>query len=263
MIPLKRPIIFLDLETTGLILELDRIIEMSLLKIHPDGRQEEYLQRFDPGIKIPEESIAIHGITNEALKGQPRFFEKAGELMEFFGDCDLGGYAMHRLDIPMLIKEFERSGYVFSVEERRKVDSGVIFREKERRDLKTAYRLYCGKELVGAHGARADNLAAFEVFLSQLERYPDLPKDLDGLHQFCRALDPNHVDPEGKFVWRDGEAFFRFGKYKHRALAEIARMDSDYLDWIIQKADFSKEVVQICMQAKQGIFPHRKTPPPK
>lgn len=257
---LTKPILFFDLETTGLLVELDRIIEIALVKIFPDGKIIRRAQRFDPGIKIPMESIVIHGLTNEILAGQPRFVEKAAEFFEIFSDCDLGGFAVHRLDIPMLTKEFEKAGYTFSVEGRRIVDASVIFRERERRDLKSAYRFYCGKELVGAHGAQADADATYEVFLAQLERYPDLPRDMDGLHAVCHTIEPANVDPDGRFVWRDGEAFFNFGKHKYKSLAEVVRSDGDYLEWIINKGEFSKEVLNICSRAKNGVFPRKKVP---
>lgn len=252
---LSRPIVFFDLESTGLLLELDRIIEVGLIKIYPDGKSEELCQRFDPGIKIPSESRAIHGITDEMLRGQPKFGEWAQRLFDFIGDSDLGGFALNRLDIPMLTKEFARAGLHFSMEGRRIADASIIFRERERRDLRTAYRFYCGKELVNAHSAAADTRATMEVLEAQLKRYSDLPKDMDGLHAFCTAPEPSHVDRDGKLVWRDGEAYFNFGKHRYQALAQVIKEDPDYLDWIIQKADFSGEFVEICRQARRGYLP--------
>lgn len=253
----SKPIVFFDLETTGLFPEVDRVIEIALLKIFPDGKDFRLTQRFDPEIKIPSESTAIHGITNKDLEGQPRFADLAGKLYEIFDGADLGGYALRRLDIPLLTREFERVGHKFSMEGRRIVDVSVIFREKERRDLRSAYQFYCGKELIGAHGAQADNNATYEVFLAQLQKYPDLPRDVEGLHAFCNAPDPASVDPDGKLMWRDGEAVFTFGKHRYRPLAEVARTDGDYLDWIIGKGDFSPEFVEICARARRGIFPRK------
>ncbi|MBI4397245.1 MAG: 3'-5' exonuclease [Elusimicrobia bacterium] len=254
---LTKPIVFFDLETTGLIVELDRIVEIALLKIFPNGETFQLCQRFNPEMKIPAESSAVHGILNEHVAGEPRFAEMASKLFEIFSDSDLGGYNVQRLDIPLLIKEFARAGCVFSVEGRRVLDACSIFREKERRDLTAAYKFYCGKDLVGAHGAEADNRAAYEVFLAQLDRYPDLPGDLDGLHDFCRKSDPPNTNCEGRIVWRDNEAFLNFGKYRYRSLAEIAKSDLGYLDWIINKGEFPKELIEICRQAKKGIFPRR------
>ncbi len=254
---LKRPVVFFDLETTGLSVELDRIIEIALLKIFPDEKTVRLTQRFDPGIKIPVESVEIHGIRNSDLIGQPHFYDKAGELFELFADCDLGGYAIRRMDIPMLAKEFDRAGYHFTIEGRRIVDPGNIFRQKEKRDLSAAYRFYCQKELVGAHSAQADIEATYEVFLAQLKHYEDLPKNMEGLHKFCYSPDPGQVDPEGRFIWRDAQAFFNFGKHRYKSLAEVIRKDTDYLDWIINKGGFSAEVVEICQQAKRGILPKK------
>jgi DNA polymerase-3 subunit epsilon len=259
---LDRPLVVFDLETTGLLIDLDRIIEIALIKLYPDGRTPLRLaQRFNPGIKIPVESIAIHGITDAELVNEPRFHEKAAELHEIFSDADLGGFALRRLDIPMLTKEFERAGFSYNVDSRRIIDASTIFREKERRNLSAAYKFYCGKDLVDAHSALADAEATLDVLLGELDRYPDLPRDPAGLHEYCRGTDKNSVDPEGKLVWRDGEAFFNFGKYRYRSLADVARTEMDYLDWIIHKADFSKELVEICQRAKMGQFPRRAAPP--
>jgi DNA polymerase-3 subunit epsilon len=260
--PLTRPIVFFDLETTGLLVELDRIIEIALIKIHPDGREERLCQRFNPGIKIPMESVAVHGITDDMLRGQPVFKEWASRLHALFEGADLGGFALQRLDIPLLTREFGRVGLPFPMEGRRIVDASLIFRQKERRDLKSAYRFYCGKDLVDAHSAAADTQATYEVFLAQLDRYADLPRDLDGLHDFCAAPEPGHVDREGRFSWRDGEAFFNFGKHRYHSLEQVSQEDPDYINWIIDKADFSPEVKEICRQARRGFFPRREAPPP-
>jgi DNA polymerase-3 subunit epsilon len=261
-IKIDRPLVVFDLETTGLLIDLDRIIEIALVKLFPDGRPPlRYQQRFEPGIKIPVESTAIHGIVNADLVGQPRFHEKAAEIYDIFNDADLGGFALKRLDIPMMIKEFERSGFHFSADGRRIVDASVIFREKERRNLTAAYKFYCGKDLVDAHSALADAEATYDVLLAQLDRYPDLPHDTAGLSEFCRGTDASNVDPEGRLVWRDGEAFFNFGKYRYRSLVDVAKSEPDYLDWIIHKADFSKELVDICQRARLGQFPRRAAPP--
>jgi DNA polymerase III subunit epsilon len=260
---LSRPIVFFDLETTGLLVDIDYIIEIALIKFFPDGRTLRLTQRFDPGIKIPAESSAIHGITNQDLSGQPRFIDMAEKLYEIFNDADLGGFALRRLDIPMLTKEFERAGYSYSMVGRNIVDVSAIFREKERRDLTAAYKFYCGKDLIGAHGAEADNDATYEILLAQLQRYPDLPRDVEGLNTFCRAPERSHVDQEGKLIWRDGEAYFSFGKHRYKSLADVARSDRDYLDWIINRGDFPEDFVNICLEAKRGIYPRRADAEPK
>ncbi|MBL0350959.1 MAG: 3'-5' exonuclease [Elusimicrobia bacterium] len=255
--PLTRPIVFFDLETTGLWPDVDRIIEIALLKRYPDDRVERLSQRFDPGIKIPAESSAIHGMSNADLAGQPAFKEWAPKLFDIFRDTDLGGYALMRLDVPILTKEFDRAGFHFSMEGRRIVDASVIFRERERRDLTSAYRFYCGKTLVGAHGAEADNDAAYEVFLAQLERYPNLPRDVEGINAFCTSSEPSQVDKEGKLVWRDAEAYFNFGKHRYRSLEQVTREDPDYIDWIVAKGDFPMDFIDICRNARRGNFPRK------
>jgi DNA polymerase III subunit epsilon len=258
MLPkLTRPLVFFDLETTGLMIELDRIIEIGLVKFFPEGQPLRLTQRFNPGMKIPAESSAVHGLFNKDLENEPAFAHFAPKLMEIFADCDLGGYALRRLDIPMLAKEFERAGLKFSMEGRLVVDASTIFREMERRNLTAAYKFYVGKDLIGAHGAQADNDAAVEVFQAQLARYPDLPRDMQGLHDFCKTVEPSWVDGEGKLVWRDGEAFFNFGKYKCKSLAEVCKADPGYVDWMVQKGDFAKDLVEICAKARRGVFPQQ------
>jgi len=258
---LSRPIVFFDLETTGLLVELDRIIEIALIKLHPDGRTERLCQRFNPGIKVPAESVAIHGITDEMLRDQPLFKDWATRLYAFFENSDIGGYAMKRLDIPMLSKEFGRVGLSFTMDDRRMVDASVIYRKKEKRDLSAAYKFYCGKDLVDAHSADADTQATYEVLLAQLDRYADLPKDVDSLHAFCTAPEPSQVDQEGRLVWRDGEAFFNFGKHRYHSLEQVAQEDPNYLEWVVEKASFSADFVEVCRQARRGLFPHRDTVP--
>jgi DNA polymerase-3 subunit epsilon len=259
--PLTRPLVVFDLETTGLLVELDRIIEIGLVKIFPDGRTERLVQRFNPFMKIPVESIAIHKITNEMLKDAPPFREWAPRLFEIFDGSDIGGFALSRLDIPMLTKEFERAGFVFSMEGRRMADASTIFREKERRDLSAAYKFYCGKDLVDAHSAEADAEASYEVLLAQLDRYADLPNDMDGLHKFCTAPGPSQVDKEGRLLWRDGEAYFNFGKHRFHKLADVVKEDPDYIRWIVEKADFALDFIEICRQARLGIYPRREPTP--
>lgn len=259
--PLTRPLVVFDLETTGLLVELDRIIEIGLVKLFPDGHREALVQRFNPFMKIPVESIAVHGMTNEMLKDKPAFREWAPRLFEIFEGSDIGGFALNRLDIPMLTKEFNRAGFVFTMDGRKIADAATIFREKERRDLSAAYRFYCGKELVDAHSAEADANASLEVLLAQLDRYEDLPKDMAGLHTFCTKPGPSQVDVDGRLLWRDGEAYFNFGKHRYHKLADVVKEDPDYIRWVVEKADFSPDFVEICRQARQGIYPRRETVP--
>lgn len=252
---LDKPIVFFDLETTGLMIEIDKIIEIGLLKINTDGTQFRLSQRFDPGIKIPIESSAIHGIYNKDLAGLPKFSDHAASLFDIFGDSDLGGYNIKRFDIAVLKKEFESAGYKFYLEGRRIVDASVIFREMEPRTLSAAYKFFVGKELEGAHGAAADIDATYAVFLAQMERYPQLPRDIQGIHEFCSKPNPNWVDFEGRLVWRDGAAFFSFGKYKYRSLEDVSNTDPGYLEWLCRQENFHRDFVHICQNALKGYFP--------
>jgi DNA polymerase-3 subunit epsilon len=254
---LSRPIIFLDIEATGTDTTRDRIVELALIKVHPDGRREEKTVRVNPGIKISAEVIAIHGITNEDIANAPTFKEVAMSLLEFMDRSDFGGFGITRFDIPMLTEEFKRSGLTFPQGEVSILDGLTIFHRKEPRDLTAAYQFYCQKNLVGAHGARADALASLEVLYAQIDRYPDLPKDTQGLHEFCNKQDRRFVDSRGKFLWKDGEAAFNFGKYKGELLRKLAKDNRDYLEWIVNEGKFSQDVVDLCWKALRGEFPKK------
>ena len=256
---LQRPLIFLDIEATGTDTTRDRIVEIALIKIPPgDARREEKVIRVNPGIKISSEVIAIHGISNADVAGAPAFREIAPTLLDFMEGCDFGGFGITRFDIPILTEEFKRCGLSFPSEDACILDGLTIFHRKEPRDLTAAYQFYCQKALVGAHGARADALASLEVLFGQLTRYPDLPKDVQGLHEFCNKQDERFVDSRGKFLWKDGEAAMNFGKYKGELLRKLVKDQRDYLEWIINEGKFSQDVVDICWKALRGDFP-RKT----
>jgi len=258
--PLIRPLIFFDLETTGLDYKYDRAVEIGALKVWPDGHLETFHRRFNPGMRIPAEVTAITGLTNEEVASSPTFAESAKEIEQFFEGCDLGGYAITRFDVKMLVEEFKRAGLVFNLDGRLLIDAQSIFHQKEKRDLSAAYKFYCDRELVDAHSAKADTQATYEIFLSQLERYTDLPKNLEQLHDFCRGDKDRFVDGEGKFFWRDGEAAFNFGRYKSQTLKSVAKADPKYLEWVISpERHFSQEVVDICFRAMSGAFPQKKS----
>jgi len=258
LLPLTKPVAFFDIEATGTDPMFDRIIEICVLKIGTDGSQTTYTQRINPAIRIPIETTAIHGMTNEDLKGCPFFKEVAPKILEVLGDSDFGGYNLVEYDVKILTKEFERAGFEFTTAGRRIVDAFKIFQKNERRDLSSAYRFYCDRELKGAHGAQADVLATYEVFMAQLKRYPQLPREIAALHDYCNAPDERYVDSDRKFYWRDGRAYFSFGKYKSRALEQVARDDPDYIDWIVRKGEFPQEVIDICWKALRGTFPVRE-----
>jgi len=255
-LPLKRPLIFFDLETTGLDFKYDRIIEIAAHKIHPDGHIEKLHTRINPGIRIPAEISALTGISNDDVSGAPTFLQKAAEIGKFFADCDLGGYHIGRFDVKVMVEEYKRAGMDFDPDHRLIIDSQAIFHQKEKRDLTAAYKFYCGKDLQGAHSADADTLATYEIFLAQMKRYPDLPCEIDALHTFCKGPQDRFVDSEGKFFWRDGEAVFNFGKYKSQTLRAVAQTDGGYLNWLISpERQFAQDVIDICYKAMRGVFP--------
>jgi len=255
---LSRPLIFFDIEATGTDTTRDRIVEIAMIKIHPDDRREEKILRINPGIKISVEVIAIHGISNEDVANSPSFKEAAAELLDFIDGADFGGFGITRFDIPLLIEEFRRCGLTFPKDDPAILDGLTIFHRQEPRDLTAAYQFYCGKALVGAHGARADALASLEVLFAQLTRYSHLPQDTLGLHAFCHKQDERFVDSRGKFLWKDGEAAMNFGKYKGELLRKLVKDQRDYLEWIINDAKFPQEVVDICWKALRGEFPSKQ-----
>lgn len=251
---LERPIAFVDVETTGINPHIDRIVELSIFKIKPDGVEEYKSHRVNPGEPIPAEATSIHGITDDDIAGEPAFHQYAKSLQVFLEDCDIAGFNVINFDLPFLEAEFRRAGVEFSRKDRQFVDSMVIFHEKERRDLKAAYLKYCGKELENAHTAEDDARASAEVLAGQLEMYEDLPRNVAGLSSFCVGDREHYVDEEGRFLWSDSEVILSFGKHSGRQLREIAQKYPDYLDWVL-KQDFSLEVKEIVDRALKGQFP--------
>ena len=245
MIPLKRPIVFFDIESTGLNIIRDRIVQISLLKIFPDGREESKTFTFNPEILIPAEVIAIHGITNEHIKDKPLFKEKAKEIFQFIDTCDLGGFNLLKFDVPMLLEEFIRTGIEFDIETRHIVDVQAIYHKMEQRTLAAAYKFYCEKELINAHDAEADTLATFEVFKAQVGKYEPLQKDLAGIIQFLGSN--NRVDLEGRIIKNEkGEEVFNFGKHKGKKVTQVFETEPSYYNWILdgEFSGYTKKVVQ-------------------
>lgn len=230
---LTKPIIFFDLETTGTNITTDRIVEMSIIKVHPDGKEEEHTLRINPGIPIPAEATAVHHITNEDVAGERRFREVAQSLANYFVGCDIAGFNSNRFDIPMLDQEFQRAGVKFDFSKARMIDVQTIFHKKEQRTLVAAYRYYCGKELEGAHSANADTRATYEVLKAQLDRYDDLPNDVEELSRY--SSQNRNVDLLGRLIYNeDGKEVVNFGKHKGRLAEEVLRTDPGYYGWIMQ-----------------------------
>lgn len=252
---LERPIAFIDVETTGTNPNSDRVVELSILRIQPDGVEEYKSHRVNPGIPIPTEATAIHGITNEDVSGLPTFRQYAKSVRDFLEGCDIAGFNVISFDLPCLEAEFARAGVEFSRRGRHFVDSMVIYHQREPRDLEAAYRKYCGRQMENAHHAEDDARAAAAVLDGQLGIYEDLPRDTAGLCALCYRVEENCIDAEGKFIWVEGEAVCNFGKkYKGHKLRDIAVADPSYLSWIAG-ADFSTEVREIAVKALNGAFP--------
>lgn len=264
-----RPIIFFDLETTGVNLQTDRIVEISVLKVHPDGTREVRTRRLNPGMHIPEEASAVHGIYDADVANEPTFRQVSKNLFIFFEDCDLGGYNILKFDIPMLTREFARAGLSFSTEGRCIADAYNILCLMEPRTLSGAYRTFCGKDMKNAHSAEADTVASYEIFESELRKYsaytadelPEgmekFPDNLNDLHKFC-CSNQTAIDPEGRFRWKGNEAVVAFSKKSGTPLRKLAAEDPGFLRWIIN-SDFSPEVKKIASDALKGEFPVKKS----
>ena len=252
---LDRPIAFIDVETTGLSPYSDRIVELSILKIHPDGTEKYVSHRINPEAPIPAETTAVHGITDADVAAEPVFRQYAKGIQDFLDDCDISGFNVINFDLPFLEAELRRAGVEFSRQGRYLIDSQVIYHLRDPRDLQAAYLKYCGKEMVNAHSAEEDAKAAAEILNGQLEVHQDLPQDVPGLSALCYKADENSIDAEGKFIWSEGEAVCNFGKkHKGRKLKDISIEDPEYLEWIASK-DFSPEVKDIVSKALDGEFP--------
>ncbi|OOQ59581.1 3'-5' exonuclease [Mucilaginibacter pedocola] len=243
---LKRPLAFFDLETTGTNIGTDRIVEISVIKMNPDGSEEVMTWRVNPGIAIPLESSLVHGIYDEHVQDEKRFQELANSVAEFIGEADLAGYNSNKFDIPMLMEEFLRAGVVFDLENRFFVDVQNIFHQMEQRTLKAAYKFYCDKDIINAHSAEADTRATMEVLIAQVERYVDtefedkkgnrskpVTGDIEDLHKFTNLSRP--VDFAGRMVYdEEGHETINFGKHKGRRVEDVLNAEPSYYSWMMQ-----------------------------
>jgi len=233
---LARPIAFFDLETTGVNLSTDRIIEVAIIKILPDGTRQVKRKLLNPGIPIPPETTAIHGITDEMVKDAPSFKQCGNELKQFIENCDMGGYNSNRFDIPILMEEFLRAGMEVDLSNCRMVDVQHIFYKMEPRTLTAAYKYYCDKELVDAHSAEADVNATIDVFLSQIKRYPQMGDTLDSI--LAIIGEDKVVDYARRFIFDEkGVEVFNFGKHKGRPVVDVLKSEPQYYDWMM-RGDF-------------------------
>ncbi len=251
---LDRPLVAFDLETTGLNIRSDRIVEISCVKINGDGRREIKTRRLNPEQPISAEAAEVHGIHDADVADEPTFKQVGRSVFDFLEGCDLTGFNLAAFDMPILAREFERIGLSWPARDTRVVDSRRIFIAKEPRTLAAAYTLYCGKSLDDAHSAEADAVAAADVLMAQLERYPDLPTDLDRLDEFCQPNRRQWADATGKLLWKDKEVVIGFGKYRGKTLRNLTKEDRGYLEWVA-KADFGADVKEVIKEALAGVFP--------
>ncbi len=260
-VPLHRPLIVFDIESTGTSPRADRIIELAAIRLNPDGTREERVWLVNPEMKIPIESIAIHGITDAEVAACPPFSLVAAEVYAFFDGCDLAGFSAGYFDAQILNEEFLRCGITdFHPEARRLLDAQRIYHKREPRDLTAALRFYCGRDLgEAAHGALADAEATLEVLCGQFARYPDLPRDLDALDKMFNPQDPFNVDRLGRWRWVEGEVCVNFGRKKGAKLRDLAADPKDghsFLKWIM-KSDFPQDTRAVAERALRGEFPSR------
>lgn len=246
---LTKPLVFFDLETTGVQVGSDHIVEICLLKVAVDGRVSTYVQRVNPGMPIPPQSTEIHGITDEMVRDKPTFKELSAEIANFIGDSDLAGYNSNKFDIPLLVEEFLRVGINFDISNRKTIDVQNIFHKMEPRTLKAAYKFYCGKNLDNAHSAEADTMATYEILMAQIERYNGVEyEDRDGNISYPIVNDMRKLQEfTNTSQWADlvghlgfnkeGKEVFNFGKYKGKAVEDVFEIEPAYYDWMM-KADF-------------------------
>ena len=245
---LKRPLVIFDLETTGSNPTVDRIVEISLIKHNPGGTVVERSHLVNPGIPISPGATAIHGITNEDVDGEPTFQNLSIDLLFYLEGCDLAGFNAIRFDIPLLQNEFNRCDLTFNLADRYVIDPMVIFYAKEPRDLSAAYAKYCGRKLEGAHNSLIDARAAQEIILGQTKHYSDIGQTVEEVHKFCHPTNPDWIDETGRLIRTPAGVVFGFGKYNSKLLSEIAKIDSDYLEWILSQ-DFDHLVKDTIKEA--------------
>ncbi len=248
---LKNPLVFFDLETTGINIVSDRIVEISYLKVMPNGEEISKTYRVNPEMPIPAAASSVHGITDYDVKDCPTFRELAKTLAKEIEGCDLAGYNSNRFDIPLLAEEFERVGVEIDFSKRKFVDVQVIFHKMEQRTLSAAYKFYCDKDLENAHSANADTQATYEVLKAQLDRYPQLKNDVAALSELIHN---RNVDFAGRIIYNDkNEEVFNFGKYKGVRVVDVLRRDPGYYSWIMS-GDFTLNTKRVMTNIRLREF---------
>lgn len=255
---LEKPLAIFDLETTGTNITSDRIVEIAIIKVFPDGREEQYCQRVNPQMPIPPIVSEIHGIYDKDVVNEPTFDQLAETVVAFIGDADLAGYNSNKFDIPVLAEELMRAGSDFDVSQRRFVDVQNIFHKMEQRTLAAAYLFYCKKTIENAHNALYDARATWDVLKAQLERYPELTNEIDYLADFSKAGNYNLLDFAGRLAINEkGEGMYNFGKHKGKTIKEVAHIEPGYYGWMLD-ADFPLYTKQCLRREMEKIKSERE-----
>ena len=254
---LTKPIVFFDLETTGVNIATDKVVEISILKVFPNGNKESKTWLVNPEIEIPKEAADIHGITNEKVVTEPTFKELAPEISKLIEGCDLAGFNSNRFDIPLLAEELMRADIDFDMKNRKAIDVQVIFHKKEQRTLSAGYQFYCGKELEGAHGAEADTNATYEILLAQLDKYQDIENTVDALSEY--STHGKRADFAGFILMNDkDQEIFSFGKYKGRTVEDVLKENPGYNNWM-QNAGFPLYTKKVLREIKERMSAPKNT----
>jgi DNA polymerase III subunit epsilon len=249
---LNNPLIVFDLETTGINTSKDRIIELYMIKILPNGEEQHLHHRINPGMPIPKESTAIHGVVDADVADCPKFKDIGNSLLEFIGQSDFAGFNSNHFDFPLLVEEIYRAGLEIDVDGRKFVDAQRIYHKKEPRNLAAAYRFYCSKDLIDAHSAAADTIATWEVIKAQVEHYEDLENNVEFLHQFSGQN--NLIDLAGRIRRNnEGEAVFYFGKYKGQSVADVFKKDPSYYNWMM-RGDFAENTKRVVTKIRLSLL---------
>lgn len=253
-----RPLVVLDLETTGIWIEKDRIIEIALIKLHPDGTREQMETKVNPAMPIPPRVTEITGITQADVKDAPAFGNIAGKVLQFIGDSDFGGFNIERFDLPLLAREMSDAGFKFDYSGRTIYDAQKIYHLHEKRDLSAAFTFYCQKDLKDAHSALADTQASLDILVEQVNRYGEGQEAVEVLKVFQYEPNKEFFDSDRKFRWWNGDLYMTFGKYARKeSLKVIAKKDPQYLQWIVEK-DFSDDVKMMIQGVLNGQYPKQE-----
>jgi len=255
---ISKSLVVLDLETTGTWIEKDRIIEIAIIKIHPDNREEVFESKVNPCMPIPPVVTELTGISNDDVKDAPSFTIIASKVVEFIGDADIGGFNVERFDIPLLQRELSDAGVKFDMSGRAIFDAQKVYHLHEKRDLSAAYAFYCQKDLKDAHSALADTRATLNILVEQINRYGKGNGHIDALKEFTYRQTSDYFDGDRKFRWWNGDLYMTFGKYaKKESLRVVAQKDPGYLNWILDK-DFSDDVKLMVQDVLNGRHPKQE-----